>query len=155
MNVGLVYLSIYPYSGIQSSCGIKDNGSDESVITRLSSCVSVTSYSELSLRSAVAVSPVAVEMSANSFGFLQYAGGVYDGLDCDPEAIDHAVAVTGFDFALDYDSNGLAFNSTFWLLANSFGPWWGEGGNMRIARLPGDTSAGPCGMYTFPSYPLL
>lgn len=96
-----------------------------------------------------------VEINANSFGFVNYAGGIYDAVDCDPTDINHAVVVSGYDYEIDYDEYGAPYNSTYWLLTNSMGSGWGESGLMRIARVVGDTSVGPCGMHVFPSYAVL
>lgn len=87
-----------------------------------------------------------VQINANSYNFVNYAGGIYDAADCDPTDINHAVVVLG------YDVDG---TDPYWLVENSFGSSWGESGRMRIARVINDTSVGPCGMHVYPSYAVL
>ncbi len=65
--------------------------------------------------------PVSVAVYAN--GAMQaYGGGVFNG--CGEGTINHAVVIVGWD-----DSQGPA---GVWIMRNSWGPGWGEGGYMRI-----------------------
>jgi hypothetical protein len=65
--------------------------------------------------------PVTVCVNASS-AFMGYNGGVFNA--CDSSAINHAVALVGWD-----DSQG---PSGVWFLRNSWGASWGESGYMRI-----------------------
>jgi C1A family cysteine protease len=68
--------------------------------------------------------PVAAAICAGSH-FSSYGGGVFsdpDGSDCNNYGINHAIVLVGWD-----DSTGT------WILRNSWGPYWGESGYMRIA----------------------
>ncbi|RKX26064.1 MAG: hypothetical protein DRP47_08795 [Candidatus Zixiibacteriota bacterium] len=66
--------------------------------------------------------PISVAVAAN--GAMQaYGSGIFDG--CDEEApINHAVVLVGWD-----DSQGPA---GVWIMRNSWGTGWGEGGYMRM-----------------------
>ncbi|PWB75581.1 hypothetical protein C3F09_02110 [candidate division GN15 bacterium] len=62
--------------------------------------------------------PIGVGVAANA-AFQAYGGGVFNG--CTGGPINHAVVLVGWD-----DAQGV------WILRNSWGPYWGEGGYMRI-----------------------
>jgi len=62
--------------------------------------------------------PVSVGVYVDS-AFTNYSGGVFNA--CTDGTPNHAVALVGWD-----DADGA------WILRNSWGPYWGEGGYMRI-----------------------
>jgi hypothetical protein len=62
--------------------------------------------------------PVSVAVYVNS-AFQAYRGGVFNG--CGTGTINHAVVLVGWDDA-----------DQAWILRNSWGPYWGESGYMRI-----------------------
>ena len=66
--------------------------------------------------------PVTVCLNASA-AFQAYGGGVFNA--CDNSTINHAVALVGWD-----DNQG---PGGVWFLRNSWGPYWGESGYMRIA----------------------
>lgn len=65
------------------------------------------------------------------------------------------MTIIGYDYEIDFDSNGNPYNVTYWKAVNSFGTSWGEAGTARLLRIQDDTSSGLCGMYLTASYPLL
>jgi C1A family cysteine protease len=74
----------------------------------------------------VAVSPVAVEINGDSWGLLNYGGGIYDPTgDCNDYDINHSVTIIGFDYQIDFDEYGNPYNTTFFQAVNSFGSSWG------------------------------
>jgi len=85
---------------------------------------------------------VAIEADQNIFQF--YSSGVIDDQSCFKGQLDHGVAVVGGNSEDGKD---------YWLVRNSWGSSWGEGGYVKIAR----TSSGPgiCGINSQPSYPLV
>ena len=121
-----------------------------------------------SLVAAVAtVGPIAISIAASSMAFQFYDRGVFDGKDCGWDE-DHAVGLVGYGT----DPTG----GDYWIVRNSWGAGWGEGGYMRLARFgegkepcgmdktPGDGSAcegdttpvklcGACGILSDSSYP--
>jgi len=62
--------------------------------------------------------PVSVAVYVNA-AFQAYSGGIFNG--CASGTVNHAVVLVGWD-----DAQGV------WILRNSWGPNWGEGGYMRI-----------------------
>jgi len=66
--------------------------------------------------------PVGISVAASDW--FDYSYGIFD--RCEKDAvIDHAVVLIGYD---QEDSSG------YWLIKNSWGPEWGERGNMRLLR---------------------
>lgn len=75
--------------------------------------------------------PLVVTLAAASRDFQLYAGGVFDG-DCSSEN-DHAVVLVGVA-------------PSYWILRNSWGRSWGEGGYMRMEK----ATAERCGLLLTP-----
>jgi hypothetical protein len=65
--------------------------------------------------------PISVAVYANS-AMQAYTGGIFNG--CASGTINHAVTLVGWD-----DNQG---SSGVWIMRNSWGPGWGEGGYIRI-----------------------
>jgi C1A family cysteine protease len=68
--------------------------------------------------------------------FLLYTDGVYDQVLCTGATLSHAVLIVGFgtEPADTGSGSGAAAARDYWLVKNSFGRAWGEGGYFRIAR---------------------
>ena len=95
------------------------------------------------LHAAVAQQPVAVAIGTrDSRGFQHYSGGVFDGY-C-PQRVDHAVTAVGY---------GTQDGKPYWLVKNSWGTHWGDGGYIRMARSE-SYGYGQCSIQLYPSYPL-
>ena len=63
--------------------------------------------------------------------FDEYAGGIFAGCGPDDKNRDHAVTVVGYGSS---NSNSSSEPLDYWLVKNSWGPRWGEGGYFRIKR---------------------
>ncbi|KAH1060260.1 hypothetical protein GLYMA_02G140000v4 [Glycine max] len=83
-------------------------------------------------------------IDANGQAFRFYSGGVFTGENCGTN-LNHAVTAIGYN----EDANG-----KYWLIRNSWGQHWGEGGYMKIKRDTGDP-AGLCGINMQASYPIV
>uniref|UniRef100_A0A8C2XCH0 Cathepsin 12 n=1 Tax=Cyclopterus lumpus TaxID=8103 RepID=A0A8C2XCH0_CYCLU len=98
---------------------------------------------EQALADAVAtVGPITVAIDADHSSFLFYSSGIYDEPTCNPNNLSHAVLLVG------YGSDG---GQDYWIIKNSWGSSWGEGGYMRMVRDGRNT----CGIASYALYPVL
>ncbi len=128
----------YPYTGYQSNC--KEKGKPIAATVRTS--VALPSGSEGSLQNAVAyVGPVTVCIDVEG-SFSSYNGGVYVSNYCSTYNLNHAVLVAGYGHENGYD---------YWLVKNSWGPYWGDNGYIKMAR----NRRNMCGIASEAVYPLV
>ncbi|KAM8888493.1 procathepsin L [Synchiropus picturatus] len=98
---------------------------------------------EQALADAVAtIGPITVGVDADHPSFLFYNSGIYEEPNCNPNNLSHAVLLVG------YGSEG---GKDYWIIKNSWGSAWGEGGYMRMIRNGRNT----CGMASYALYPIL
>jgi len=83
---------------------------------------------EALLRALVERGPVAVSVAASAWS--SYGSGIFDGCDRDA-VINHAVTLIGF-------GEDAALQKQYYLIQNSWGAGWGEGGNIRLLRRDSD-----------------
>ncbi|TQE06416.1 hypothetical protein C1H46_007915 [Malus baccata] len=102
----------------------------------------VPANNEDALLKAVANQPVSVAVDIDAEEFKYYSGGVYTG-PCGTN-LSHEVTAVGYGTSND--------GTKYWLLKNSWGKDWGEGGYMRLQR---DVPAkeGLCGIAMEATYP--
>jgi len=109
-DYGLVTEDIYPYREAQQNCVYSSGNYKVNTVSEHHGCDAI--------RKAVRRGPVAVGVDARSWAF--YASGV---LPCfNPIGIDHAVVVVGYTSAWN------------WIIKNSWGNAWGEGGFINVDR---------------------
>ncbi|RXG68599.1 Digestive cysteine proteinase 2 [Armadillidium vulgare] len=105
--------------------------------------VNITSGSEDDLLAAVAtIGPISVAIDTFHMGFLLYRSGVYYNPRCSSDNLDHAALVVGY---------GAYYGDEYWEVKNSWGPFWGYRGYIRMAR----NKENNCGIATAASYPLV
>ncbi|KAJ4797546.1 hypothetical protein LUZ62_048792 [Rhynchospora pubera] len=136
-NRGLTTESNYPYTRNQGYCNSR---------RRSASAATIRGYeevprSEAALLNAVANQPVSAGVEGSGIDFQLYGGGLFTGY-CGTD-LDHAVTVVGY---------GASARSKYWLVKNSWGSGWGEGGYMRMQRDIG-SYGGLCGITLQASYP--
>lgn len=92
--------------------------------------------------------PVSANLDATGDGFKYYASGIYDAKDCSSNGkeVNHAVVIAGFG---ETDAG-----DKYWIVRNTWGTMWGEGGYMRIARGGSVSPHGPCNLYQYSAYPV-
>ena len=109
-DYGLVTEDVYPYRQVKQNCIYSAGSYKVSTVSEHNGCEAI--------RKAVRRGPVAVGVDAKSWAF--YSWGV---LPCyNNQWVDHAVVVVGYDSAWN------------WIVKNSWGTTWGEGGYITVDR---------------------
>ena len=100
-----------------------------------------------------AVNNGVVAVSLDGFGIMNYIGGIFNG-DCS-HGLNHAMVIVGYgeetvvkknDFSGDNEM-GESEVIKYWVLRNSWGDDWGEGGYIRVMRGDDGLMYGVCGIY--------
>jgi hypothetical protein len=84
--------------------------------------------------------PVSVAFDSGG-NFAGYRGGVYYNPRCSTNKFTHAVVIVGY---------GRENGQDYWLVKNSWGSNWGQGGYVKMARNRGNH----CGIASHASYPV-
>lgn len=138
-NRGIVPESAYPYRARQGTCRRVWGP-----VVTIDGYRRVPPFDQGALMAAIAAQPVAVAIEGESWAFRHYGGGVFRG-QC---GLRVAHAVTAVGYGADRAGGG-----NFWVVKNSWGPGWGEGGFVRMSRdVP--NREGICGILTDSSYPV-
>ncbi|KAM9368342.1 cathepsin S [Phaethornis superciliosus] len=137
-NQGIDSEESYPYTAQNGTCEYNSSA-------RAATCsryVELPFADEEALKEAVAtVGPISVAIDATQPTFFLYRSGVYDDPRCSQD-VNHGVLVIGYGTQEDKD---------FWLVKNSWGVQFGDGGYIRMAR----NHQNHCGIASYPSYPLI
>ena len=84
--------------------------------------------------------------SAIDAGYMPYyKSGVYDYPHCG-DSLNHGVSIVGY-------GNDYSVGKQYWIVRNSFGEDWGEGGYIRMDRNT-QTNTGLCGLCKRASFPI-
>lgn len=115
MDKGIPLSADFPYTASDSEC------IDYTPAVKVDGYVTLPANNADALATALAtVGPVAVSVAASQFGL--YGGGVFTGCTGSTGAeINHAVQAVGY-------------TDDYWLIRNSWGASWGEGGYIRLSR---------------------
>ncbi|CAI5515593.1 unnamed protein product [Closterium sp. Naga37s-1] len=109
---------------------------------------STSFYGWFGLLLAVQRQPVVVHIEASAASFKNYDGDP----DCFTYNLNHVVLLVGYRL-VGKDSRFPHMAPPFWIIRNSWGPDWGDGGHMRMDIQGGD---GVCGINSLPGlYPLV
>ncbi|XP_044461573.1 senescence-specific cysteine protease SAG12-like isoform X1 [Mangifera indica] len=138
-NGGLTTEADYPYEAKDGYCKTTKMANRAAKITGYKD---VPANNEQALLQSVANQPVSVSIEGSSQDFKFYSSGVFTG-NCGTR-LNHAVTAIGY--------GATSGGAKYWLMKNSWGTDWGEGGFMRIQRDVGDRR-GLCGLAEKASYP--
>jgi cathepsin L len=130
-NQGPILETEYPYTATDGKCQTVEGISDY----RVTDFVVLDTNDYDQLIAAVAKQPISVSVDAASWSL--YSDGIFDGCNQKQPDIDHAVQLVGY---------GSEDGKDYWIVRNSWGDSWGEGGFIRLARFDPTKSATPCGM---------
>ncbi|CAG13112.1 unnamed protein product, partial [Tetraodon nigroviridis] len=137
-NKGLMTESGYPYTAFEGKCKYKP----ELAAAFVKNVVNITAYDEKGMEDAVAThNPVSFAFEVTD-DFMHYKGGVYSSSRCHKttDKVNHAVLAVG------YGNNNSSV--PYWIVKNSWGPYWGENGYFLIER-----GKNMCGLAACSSYP--
>ncbi|XP_020253343.1 ervatamin-B-like [Asparagus officinalis] len=140
-NGGLTTAANYPYNEVDNPCDVIKA---KETVANISGFVSVTPRTEAALMEAVAKQPVTVVIDAKSKKFQFYKSGVFKGPCTD--SLNHVVVVVGY--------GRVHPSSKYWIVRNSWGTSWGEGGYVRLEKDVG-LPKGLCVVAALPTYPIL
>ncbi|XP_076009744.1 digestive cysteine proteinase 2 [Genypterus blacodes] len=137
---GLQSTSTYPYTSVDTQPCFYDS---KLAVAHVKDYRFIPKGDEQALADAVAtIGPITVAIDADHSSFLFYSSGIYNEPSCNPNNLSHAVLLVG------YGSEG---GQDYWLIKNSWGSSWGEGGYMRLIRDGSNT----CGIASYSLYPIL
>lgn len=132
----------YPFEQKNGQCRFKR----ENVVATCTGFVDIGQNDEKGLEIALAtLGPVTAAIDAGQETFQFYSEGIYDDPKCGnkPEQMNHAVLIVGYGQEAD--------GRKYWLVKNSYGPNWGIGGYIKIAK----ENNNQCGIAIQASYPLV
>jgi C1A family cysteine protease len=141
-HYGIESESIYPYIGWPRPCNYSKA---EVVLQNTGGWYDVPANDSDQLAAAVAQQPVSVAIEADSMTFMFYMGGVYNSFLCGT-SLDHGVLAVGYGVNWE--------GKEYWIVKNSWGPYWGERGYIRIIKKSG-TGPSMCGIAKKASYPIV
>ncbi|CAH2060960.1 unnamed protein product [Thlaspi arvense] len=129
--------------GNVSDAGESMDWRQQGAVTPVSGYETVPMNNEEALLRAVSQQPVSVGIEGIGDAFRHYSGGIFDG-ECGTD-LHHAVTIVGYGVSEE--------GTKYWVVKNSWGQTWGEGGYMRIKRDVG-APEGMCGLAILGFYPL-
>ncbi|XP_068738415.1 cathepsin S-like [Montipora capricornis] len=111
-----------PYLAQEGFCHCGE--SENCTITHITGFVRVTKNNSDSLKFALAThGPIASSVNSDRKSFRFYSHGIYDDTECGKKT-NHAILTVGY---------GTHNNISYWIIKNSWGKLWGDGGYIKIA----------------------
>ncbi|EFX88652.1 hypothetical protein DAPPUDRAFT_304724 [Daphnia pulex] len=122
-DVGLNTEEAYPYQGEETMCEYSASNYGGNVTTW---AYATRTNDEEAIKVVVAkYGPVAVSVDASNWDF--YSSGIFSSPTCSNTTTNHAVVIVGY-------GKDTKTRKDFWIVRNSWGPEWGEGGYINLER---------------------
>lgn len=141
-NGGLTTWTNYPYTAVNGNCNMFKASQSVATVSGFKR----VPPNEKELMSAVAESPVTVVIDANSTNFQFYKKGTIFHGSC-TTAQNHVVVVVGYS---DTDPS-----DKYWIVRNSWGSSWGDGGYILMEKDVASAPYGLCGITMHATRPTL
>ncbi|XP_044265939.1 procathepsin L-like [Tribolium madens] len=137
-NKGVNYNRDYRYQARNGKC--RYSSSKPHITIRGYAAINNNQNEEAVRKMVATKGPVSVAIHVDTRTFNSYKSGVYNNPSC-RGVLNHAVVIVGYgrERGLDY-----------WLVKNSWGSTWGQGGYIKMAR----NRRNQCGIATHASYPV-
>uniref|UniRef100_A0A3B5AEI2 Cathepsin L1-like n=1 Tax=Stegastes partitus TaxID=144197 RepID=A0A3B5AEI2_9TELE len=143
VNNGLQSTNTYPYTSAVRLNLLAQRPSHRLAVAHIKDYRFIPKGDEQALADAVAtIGPITVAIDADHSSFMFYSSGIYDEPNCNPNNLSHAVLLVGY---------GSDDGQDYWIIKNSWGSSWGEGGYMRLVR----DGRNACGIASYALYPTL
>jgi KDEL-tailed cysteine endopeptidase len=142
IDKGLCAEASYSYTSGVSQTGGTCQTTCQAVV-KVDECFDVKANDQLALKEAVSVRPVAIAIEADTRYFQSYSSGILTSATSCGTTLDHGVLIVGY---------GEDDGQMYWLVKNSWGTTWGDGGYLKIARSESANDAGVCGIAMEASY---
>ncbi|XP_036443811.1 cathepsin L1-like isoform X2 [Colossoma macropomum] len=137
---GLQAESTYPYEAEVGWCRFNQ----QNVVATCKDYKSLPNRDENDLQHAIArIGPISVVIDNSVSTFQLYKSGVYAEPNCNSTKPTHAVLLVGY--GTDWNKQD------YWLVKNSWGIEWGEGGYIKMAR----NKNNQCGIASYAVYPVV
>ena len=101
------------------------------------------------LKKALTLGPVIVLVSASSPAFKFHRGGIIPPEACSKKT-DHAVLAVGYGREKSKDPKTPNEFNEYFIIKNSWGRWWGDGGYGKLSASTKNNKGGTCGLLKYP-----